>query len=418
VFVVRELHASDQATQQILRSEATLEDLGRLRSALQSAGNPDTRQQAAAEVRRIISEMQQIGRNNSRSDLARLQEVVGKSLDELEREGGTPHAHGVAGSFYHRAAFGLLEALEAKERWLIALDERTSALEKQHAESGLLMAALVVLALQLWIWFVLHSKERDRDRREQWLRDTNQHLERMVRERTKSLAAAYQELVRLQEHERESLARELHDQLGQQMASLMLYLRMIQSRGEMSGTPDERLLRDSVDIARSTYEQIRDLSLELHPSLLNRFGLVSALEWFARHQEACSGCQISVTADPLSDKVSADVATATFRIVQEAVSNALRHGDPSSISVALEGHDTWFDLRVRDNGTGFDLAIDKAPGDGVGLLGMRERAWLVGGDLSIRSSPGSGTEVNAQLPLLKSPAGAEQNAGVVVTPAS
>jgi signal transduction histidine kinase len=412
VLIAGEMRVGDAAAERALRAQDSMKSLGQLRQVLQiaAAAQPEDRAGAVAQARRMLADMQKtwLDRQIYPAEFDRLQDLATMSLDELDRQGTAPVAsaveHQLAPGFgsAHHATFNVIESLEAKERFASELDDQMAKHYKNDLEVELGAAAFLVIVLQAWIWVILRVEYRQRARVEQLLRETNQQLELNVQDRTASLTAANRRLIQVQEQERRNLARELHDQLGQQMATLLLNLRRLQSKSTAAEpTAATPLLLDSVEIAQGTYDQIRNLALELRPALLDRMGLVAAVEWYGRQQEARSGCEITVTADAHSDRVAAEVATAAFRIVQEAVTNAIRHGESTSISIFFQCQDGWLDLGIHDDGKGFD--VDEAADlsrDGFGLPGMEERARLVRGAFSVRSSAQSGTEINVRLPML------------------
>jgi PAS domain S-box-containing protein len=200
-------------------------------------------------------------------------------------------------------------------------------------------------------------------------------------------------LLTVQEDERRALARELHDEVGQQLTALKINLDVL-LRG--SGAEfDKRRLTDCIEIADLTIERIRDTALNLLPAVLDDLGLVSALNWYARRQSERSGCRIHVgSAIP---PLAKDVETALFRIVQEAVNNAVRHGNAQRIDIALDMVGDAVRVSVSDDGRGFD--VSGSADSGVGLLSMRERTELLGGVFEVDSRAGGGTRVCARIPL-------------------
>jgi signal transduction histidine kinase len=304
------------------------------------------------------------------------------------------------------AALRLIEDIETGQRALGIQHEEALRQANNRVMFALSAALLDTAALQVVIWLIVRAYRRRRALIEHDLRRSNEGLEASLAERNATLASANRDLavlserlLKVQESERRRIALELHDHVGQQLAVLLLNLRVAQADDEAEGNVrGAARLRDWASVVQATYEQIHDLALELRPMLLDQLGLVPTLEWFAREQGARTGCSINVRGDALPDRLASDIATASFRIVQEAVTNALRHAQPRNIDVVIRREAGSFDLSVRDNGKGFDATNVQDRG-GLGLLGMRERAMLAGGSLSIRSHVGEGTEVSARLPL-------------------
>ncbi len=200
-----------------------------------------------------------------------------------------------------------------------------------------------------------------------------------------------------QENERTLLARELHDELGQLLTVLSMDCAWLQERlGGADPKAAERALAMGRLIDR-TIEEVRSLAVRLRPGVLDRLGLVDALEWFTSDFEKRTGitCVFEHSQVPgINDKV----ATAAYRIAQEALTNVVRHAQANCVNVVLQGQNGFLSLAVSDNGRGFNPAELTGP-EGLGLLGMRERASLVGGELEVNSGVGRGTLVYFKVPL-------------------
>src|SRR6266403_2187492 len=225
----------------------------------------------------------------------------------------------------------------------------------------------------------------------------------MLAEANRELTWFSKRALQIQEQERRSLALELHDQIGQELASLVLSLGRCEREMATTGQSDARsAVQDSIEIARAAYGDVHDLALDLRPAMLDRLGLIPTLQWFARQQARYSGCEFVVEADAFPVALPPDILIAAFRIVQEAVSNAVRHAAARRIDIQAHYHRARIELHVRDDGAGFDPEQpggQQEPRVGLGLIGMRQRAQDAGGHVSIRSAPGSGTEVIALLAL-------------------
>ena len=224
--------------------------------------------------------------------------------------------------------------------------------------------------------------------------------EKRMREDAARLQDVSRRLTRAEEDERGRIARELHDEIGQALTALKLNLLAL-IRGAGAPTAARRL-EDSVGLVERTIGQVRGLSLDLRPSLLDDLGLVPAL----RSHVAClarrSGLAATFRAPEGLGRLDPEIETACYRIAQEALTNVARHSDASSVRVELEG--PWPELRllVADDGAGFDATAATAlavGGASLGLLGMRERAARLGGRVEIASGPGRGAEIRATLPL-------------------
>lgn len=217
---------------------------------------------------------------------------------------------------------------------------------------------------------------------------------------TEQLKILSRQLMLAQENERRLIARELHDEIGQSLTALKINLHTIQSLQQPGS--DASRVEESIRIIDDLVKQVQDLSLDLRPSLLDDLGLLAAVRWYLDRQTIRLGFTAQLQADPPEMQLAPDMETTCFRIIQEAVTNVARHGQARRIEVVLRQQDGRLELSVRDDGAGFDVQeMKKHAGLGVslGLLGMQERAQLLGGRLEIDSLPGKGTEIRAVFPL-------------------
>lgn len=222
-------------------------------------------------------------------------------------------------------------------------------------------------------------------------------------ERQRELQRLAGELLTAQSEERRAIARELHDEMGQQLAALRINLQVLAAHCN-----DEALhqrLDDSLAIVQQTIEQVRGRALDLHPAILDDLGLAAALQWLCERQSQRAGVPIRLIDGPALPTVPPAVALACFRIAQEAIANALHHGQPHNIDVLLSVEDGMLELLVADNGSGF-VPLDGAH-TSLGLLGMRERAEQLGGHLMLQSQHNQGTRVQVRIPMT----GHEQDQG-------
>lgn len=213
------------------------------------------------------------------------------------------------------------------------------------------------------------------------------------------LAQLSRRLVAAQETERRNIARELHDELGQTLTVAQLNL---QALLQTPGNAGEAHARASVAAVDQLLEQVRDISLNLRPTMLDDLGLQPALEWLTRRQSELAGLTGEVQAGALAQRLDPLLETECFRIAQEALTNVVRHAQANFVTVKLQEADGQLHLRIRDDGVGFDVATtrDKAiRGSSLGLLSMEERAARAGGQLEFISAPGRGSEVHAWFPL-------------------
>jgi GAF domain-containing protein len=207
-------------------------------------------------------------------------------------------------------------------------------------------------------------------------------------------------LLEVQEAERRHIARELHDEVGQALTAVKINLQMLRRQAE-PGVAAGRL-DDSLDIVDRILRGVRRLSLDLRPSLLDDLGLPAALRWYVGAQAERAGLAAEVVAGALPRDLSPALATSCFRIVQEAVTNVVRHARATRLTVTLDCADATLDLTVSDDGAGFDVPAARRralEGESLGLLGLEERAELAGGRSVIESAPGQGTTVRVSLPV-------------------
>jgi signal transduction histidine kinase len=222
-------------------------------------------------------------------------------------------------------------------------------------------------------------------------------LQLKTQERLQTLSG---KLIEAQEVERRSLARELHDEIGQGLTAVKINLQTLQHSSTHSkmGLP----LQESISLVEVALQQVRSLSLDLRPSLLDDLGLAIALRWYVDRQTQRSGIIGEFLAKPLETKLSPNLETTCFRIVQEALTNVVRYAQAQRVVVELWQLETQLHLIIRDDGIGFDVdaARERATrGGSLGLLGMEERVLLVGGQIDIKSVHQRGTEIHAWFPL-------------------
>jgi len=206
---------------------------------------------------------------------------------------------------------------------------------------------------------------------------------------------ALRRVVSVQELERMRLARELHDETGQALTSILLGLKRVE---EAKTKEDARAAAAELrgEIVK-TLQSVRRLAVELRPKALDDFGLVPALERLADAFSGDSGIAIDVQANLDEARLPAEVETALYRIAQEALTNVAKHAGAGHVSVVVTRRDGSVTVVVEDNGRGFGAT--GSDGDGLGLVGMKERVGLLGGRLAIESTEGSGTTIVAEVPL-------------------
>jgi two-component system sensor histidine kinase UhpB len=215
-----------------------------------------------------------------------------------------------------------------------------------------------------------------------------------------SLHTLSKRLLEVQESERRHIACELHDEIGQALTAGIINLQIVQrAHDALAGCPE---LHESITLLETTLQQVRTMSLDLRPSLLDDLGLLPALRWYLNRQAQRAGFSFQLVGDTRMPRLAADVETVCFRVVQEAVTNIVRHARAQNVRVELRKTDPALELEVTDDGAGFDVTAARSQasnGLSLGLLSMHERVALAGGRFTIKSAPGQGTVIRARLPL-------------------
>jgi signal transduction histidine kinase len=212
-------------------------------------------------------------------------------------------------------------------------------------------------------------------------------------------------VIEAQELERARLARELHDETGQALTSILLGLQSIRAAG--SDEAAERAEADLRELVVQALQDVRGLAVELRPAALDDFGLVAALERLVETFRERSGLHAEVEARLGSDRLPPATETALYRLVQEALTNVVKHAAATSVSIVVSVRDGGVGAVIEDDGQGF--APEAVRDDALGLVGMRERLALLGGTLAVESTQGGGTAIAAYIPVagdvVRTPAG-------------
>lgn len=220
---------------------------------------------------------------------------------------------------------------------------------------------------------------------------------RIGRERLQRLS---QQLVQAQESERRRIARELHDEIGQSLTAAQLNLQVMLGISDLAELPDR--LEDSMQLIDRVLQQVRTLSLDLRPSMLDDLGLVPALRWYINRQAERAGFAAELRVAGTIGHLAPDLETTCFRIAQEALNNIVRYARAKHVLVELSIQAMVLHLTIRDDGVGFDVgaALQRAASGGsLGLVSMQERAVLVGGMIAFDSAMDRGTTIDVRLPL-------------------
>jgi signal transduction histidine kinase len=207
-----------------------------------------------------------------------------------------------------------------------------------------------------------------------------------------------------QEAERQRIARELHDETGQTLTAIGMGLR---GMSEMISTNRSRAIEQANQLeklAMAGVEELQHMVSGLHPPQLDDLGLLAALRWYTNDISSRTGLTINLVNHGGRPKLTSDIRSVVFRIAQEAINNVVRHANAGRVDIQLDYTPNNIYLRVEDNGRGFntDIVLKKKPGKPTawGLLGMVERASLVGGTCNIFSHPGKGTLIEVNVPII------------------
>lgn len=209
-------------------------------------------------------------------------------------------------------------------------------------------------------------------------------------------------LIEVQEEERQRIARELHDQIGQVLTAVRINLHAIQ---DVCNTPEATAyIDDNISVIDEALRQVRDLSVDLRPPLLDDIGLGMALRWYAERQLKRTGTRAEVVIElpDQNERFSRDLETACFRIAQEALTNVVRHARAKRVLLLLQKQRRELTLLIADDGVGFDVIALRATAPRsatLGLVGMQERAHAAGGSIDITSERSKGTQVRARFML-------------------
>ena len=226
-----------------------------------------------------------------------------------------------------------------------------------------------------------------------------------TREELKALSAR---LVAAQEEERRSISRELHDEVGQALAGVLVEMANLSTL--IRDGKREAMAEMAAGIkheVENSIRVVRNMALLLRPSMLDDLGLIAALEWQTREASKRSGVWVKVSADRVSEELPEEHKTCIYRIVQEALHNCEQHSGARHVNVAVRQEADRLRLTIRDDGNGFDPRRHR----GMGLLGIEERVHHLGGSIRVDSAPGAGTSIEVELPLPRQAASSAEREG-------
>lgn len=249
---------------------------------------------------------------------------------------------------------------------------------------------------------IVHFEE-DGDKLHGYITATSRDItERMKAERSLSekntqlkMLSSYLQTIR--EDERGHIAREIHDELGQQLTGIKMDLSWVYKKLEPSDTEVKAKLSGLIELVNETVKTIRRISSDLRPPILDSLGLLAAIEWQCQELERRSGisCVLVKNVDDLT--IPDEIAMGVFRIIQEAFTNINRHSQATEVGVEITGSPSRWRIIISDNGVGFAKSL-RGEIKTLGLIGMRERASMIGGTIRIDSQPGRGTELHLEFP--------------------
>jgi two-component system, NarL family, sensor histidine kinase UhpB len=217
------------------------------------------------------------------------------------------------------------------------------------------------------------------------------------RERIRQMQLFSDKLQEAREEEQKRISRELHDELGGTLTSIKFDLLWLEQHSSVKGEIAQRYqaMRDLVD---STTKVVQRISAELRPKILDSLGLAAAVEWQTNEFKKRTGINAQFRLPAELPPIDEIVTTGVYRIVQESLTNITRHAQATSVEVSLQLHNNLLHVEITDNGKGFDNALLDHP-ESIGLLSIRERARMIGGNAAISGNPGNGTRVTVDAPL-------------------
>lgn len=204
-------------------------------------------------------------------------------------------------------------------------------------------------------------------------------------------------LEKVREEERTSIAREIHDELGQQLTGLKMDVSWVARRLKDNDEVVTEKIQGMIQLIDDTVKTVRKIASELRPGILDDLGLIAALDWQSKEFEKRTGIKCNFKSDQLDHHFNKNISTGIFRIYQEALTNVARHANASQVDSSISVHDSNFvEITVQDNGIGIKNELsDRST---LGLIGMRERAYMMNGELQISSNEGKGTRIYLKIP--------------------
>ncbi len=268
-----------------------------------------------------------------------------------------------------------------------------------------------------------------RKRAEEALKKAHDELEIRVRERTTELVTMTEQLKQeiderkkagkelgkfheqlrnlsahlqsVREEEREKIAREIHDELGQTLTALKMELSTLANKLYPDHKPLLEKAKSMTKIIDKTIQSVKRICAELRPAILDHFGLPAAIEWHVEEFESRTGIKCDVSIEPKEINIDQDLSTALFRILQEALTNVVRHANATEVGISLKGEEGKIVLKVSDNGKGITKKQISDPINTFGLIGVKERVHYFGGEIEIKGIRNKGTTLIVNIPVKK-----------------
>ena len=220
------------------------------------------------------------------------------------------------------------------------------------------------------------------------------------------------QIIEAQENERRRISRELHDEIGQALTAIKFNLDMMDKELPQTLLTVRGRLGDAKSLSNQTLTAMRQLSMDLRPTMLDELGLIPTLRWYIQNFSNRLNIDSQFQAIGFEEKLPPQMETAFYRIVQEALNNISKHAGATRVEIFFEHADSTICASITDNGRGFDLDRvyhPESPGRGFGIIGMKERVSLLGGKIDIQSSPGRGTRIQIKVPYPKGADEGEKN---------
>jgi len=233
------------------------------------------------------------------------------------------------------------------------------------------------------------------------LADSFNLMAKMLMEKMRLERKYLSQIIEAQENERRRISRELHDEIGQALYAIRFNLEMIDKDLPQTTSAVRGRLLEAKSLSSQTVSAMRQLSLDLRPTMLDDLGLIPTLRWYIQNFSNRVNIYSNFETMGLEKKLPPQIETAFYRIVQEALNNIAKHAQADRVEISLVRRDSRIFASIQDNGKGFDLdrvLHPESPERGFGLVGIQERVSLLGGQIDVQSKPGFGTLIRIEIP--------------------